>query len=97
MKLSNIVCIGASAGGLEALELFFINMPSDTTPDQLSKLLLEYIHDLKGVTVYVDGSRKGQVLNKVSEEEVLEYLAQGKEKQEADLETVSCPTGKCEL
>ncbi len=30
MKPSHIVCIGASAGGLEALELFFINMPSDS-------------------------------------------------------------------
>ncbi|MFP4547040.1 MAG: chemotaxis protein CheB [Fidelibacterota bacterium] len=30
MKPSHIVCIGASAGGLEALELFFISMPSDS-------------------------------------------------------------------
>ena len=33
-----------------------INMPADTTPDKLSRLMLEYIHDLKGVTVYIDGS-----------------------------------------
>src|SRR6056297_558626 len=30
MNSSHIVCIGASAGGLEALELFFINMPSNS-------------------------------------------------------------------
>ncbi len=30
MKPNNIVCIGASAGGLEALELFFINMPPNS-------------------------------------------------------------------
>lgn len=74
-----------------------INMPSDTTPDQLSKLLLEYIHDLKGVTVYVDGSRDNQVLNHVSEEEVMDYIKQGKEKDTADIESVNCPTGKCEI
>ncbi|MBN2279213.1 MAG: PAS domain-containing protein [Candidatus Marinimicrobia bacterium] len=30
MELNHIVCIGASAGGLEALESFFLNMPSNS-------------------------------------------------------------------
>ena len=53
-----------------------IVMPKGTTPNQLNKLLLEYIRDLKGVTVYVDGSREGQVYNSLTEEEVFDIVAQ---------------------
>jgi len=51
-----------------------INMPAGTTDQQLSDLLLEYIKDLKGVTVYVDGVRQGQIYNKMDKDEVIEYL-----------------------
>ena len=51
-----------------------INCPKGTTPDQLSSLLLEYLRDLKGVTIYVDGSKEGQVYNKLTEEEALEQI-----------------------
>ena len=72
-----------------------INMPAGTTPDQLSHLMLEYIPDLKGVTVYVDGSREGQILNSVSEEEVRNYLERNKAVTSA--EAVQCTTGMCDL
>jgi ribonucleoside-diphosphate reductase alpha chain len=72
-----------------------INMPAGTTTDQLSSLMLEYIHDLKGVTVYVDGCREGQILNPVLEEEVLEYLE--KSDTSDDMEVPQCATGVCEL
>jgi ribonucleoside-diphosphate reductase alpha chain len=72
-----------------------INMPAGTTPDQLSHLMLEYIHDLKGVTVYVDGSREGQILNSVSEEEVRNYLERNKVVTGA--EAAQCATGMCDL
>jgi ribonucleoside-diphosphate reductase alpha chain len=72
-----------------------INMPAGTTPDQLSHLMLEYIHDLKGVTVYVDGSREGQILNSVSEEEVRDYLKRNQEVMSA--EAALCVTGMCDL
>ena len=74
-----------------------INMPKGTTPKQLSRLMLEYIHDLKGVTVYVDGSKKGQVLNKVTKAEVEKHLKENKVKGDADIEAVSCATGSCEM
>lgn len=53
-----------------------INMPKGTTPEQLNNYLLEYIRDLKGVTVYVDESRGGQVYNKISEEELFDIVSQ---------------------
>jgi ribonucleoside-diphosphate reductase alpha chain len=73
-----------------------INMPKGTTAKQLSKLTLEYIHDLKGVTVYVDGSREGQILNKVTEEEVLKSLREEKSSISAGEESIVCASGQCE-
>ena len=75
-----------------------INLPKDTTDEDLSALLLEYVYDLKGVTVYRDGSREGQILNKISEKEVKKYLNEDK-KIETKLspEDVACATGTCEI
>ena len=74
-----------------------INMPKGTTTDELSKLMLEYIHDLKGVTIYVDESREGQILNKITEKEVRKYLEENMVKASADIETTMCATGSCEI
>jgi len=78
-----------------------INLPNETTSKDLSSLLLEYIYDLKGVTVYRDGCRPGQILNKTSEKDVKAYLK--KNKGEVTIETglkeddVKCSSGTCEL
>jgi len=76
-----------------------INLPAETTEEDLSNLLLEYIHDLKGVTVYRDGSREGQILNKITEKEVRKHLLNEKTAIENSLssEDVSCATGACEI
>ena len=74
-----------------------INMPAGTTTEELSRLTLEYIYDLKGVTVYVDGSRQGQILNKITEKEAREFIKEGKMDHNADKETVACATGSCEI
>ena len=74
-----------------------VNMPKKSTPKQLSKLTLEYVHDLKGVTVYVDGSREGQILNTVSEKEVRDYLKSDAAEAAAGEETIQCATGACEI
>jgi ribonucleoside-diphosphate reductase alpha chain len=70
-----------------------INCPKGTTPTKLSKLLLEYIHDLKGVTVYVDGSKEGQVLNPMSITQARKHLDA---KSMPDTEGVQCARGQCE-
>jgi len=73
-----------------------INLPKDTTPAELSDLTLEYIYDLKGVTVYVDKSREGQILNKVNEKEVKKYIFENKETSENTM-VIQCATGSCDL
>jgi ribonucleoside-diphosphate reductase alpha chain len=75
-----------------------INLPENTTPEDLSRLLLEYVRDLKGCTVYRDGCRPGQILNKMTEYEVFEYL-KSKDKISHDqcLDDVKCHSGKCDL
>ena len=77
-----------------------INLPNTTTEEDLSSLLLEYIYDLKGVTVYRDGSRDGQILNKISEEEVRKYLLEDTSNDidnHLDVDQVQCATGTCEI
>lgn len=76
-----------------------INLPKDTTTQDLSNLLLEYIHDLKGCTVYRDGSREGQILNQVTEKEVRKHLLNESTKVESTMEEsdVKCASGTCEL
>jgi ribonucleoside-diphosphate reductase alpha chain len=74
-----------------------INLPKATTQEDLSNLLLEYIHDLKGVTVYRDGSREGQILNQVTDEQAREYIAQQKVDSNLDASQVVCATGSCEI
>jgi ribonucleoside-diphosphate reductase alpha chain len=72
-----------------------INCPKGFKTEQLSDLLLEYIRDLKGVTLYVDGSREGQILNPLTKDEAKKYINEGmvvNYQQEQ-----SCINGSCEL
>jgi ribonucleotide reductase alpha subunit len=76
-----------------------VNMPKGTTKEQLSELLLNNIKHLKGVTVYVDGSRSGQILNRMSDVQVAAYLKKnGKDVShflsEEDSECSICSRGK---
>jgi len=75
-----------------------INLPKETTDEDLSNLLLEYIHDLKGVTVYRDGSREGQILNQITEEQVRQYISENQVSDNSlDVDQVKCATGVCEI
>jgi len=74
-----------------------INLPKETTEEDLSALLLEYMYDLKGVTVYRDGSREGQILNKISEQEVKDYLlTEYVVDNNLEENDITCAIGGCE-
>ena len=72
-----------------------INLPKGTTSEELDKLLLEYIRDLKGVTVYVDGSREGQVMNPLTEKEVRKLIKTNSIDPHMTEESLQCSSGKC--
>jgi len=75
-----------------------INLPKNTSVKSLDKLMLEYIRDLKGVTVYVDGSREGQILNKISEKEARKVIKDLDSIESFKTEEdVQCASGKCEI
>jgi ribonucleoside-diphosphate reductase alpha chain len=70
-----------------------INCPKDTTVDMLSSLLLEYIRDTVGVTVYVDGSKGDAPLTRLTDSEALELL----DMEEDVAEIAQCKSGTCDL
>jgi ribonucleoside-diphosphate reductase alpha chain len=72
-----------------------ILLPADYTSDNLSNLLLESIFDLKGVTVYRDGSREGQPVIPMTDEEARACLNESE--CAADVETVVCAGGVCDV
>jgi ribonucleoside-diphosphate reductase alpha chain len=71
-----------------------VNVPRSTTTSELSGHLLEYMRDLKGCTVYRDGSREGQPIVPISEKEARKHILSG---MEVAVEQVKCKTGACEL
>jgi ribonucleotide reductase alpha subunit len=74
-----------------------INLPKGTTPEQLNDLLLEYVKDLKGVTVYVDGSRGNQILNRLTKKELLQHIKEDSHSNSLVEEDVKCSSGACEI
>jgi len=74
-----------------------INMPKGTTTDQLSELMLEYIHDLKGCTVYVDGSREGQPIQSMGVELATKQILEENYETKLEEGDVTCASGKCEI
>lgn len=74
-----------------------INLPREATSEDLSRLLLEYIHDLKGVTVYRDGCRGEQPLNKLSENQAINFIKTGSYEHDLEMLDVACVSGKCEI
>jgi ribonucleoside-diphosphate reductase alpha chain len=72
-----------------------INCPKGTTVSDLSKLLLEYINDLVGVTVYVDGTKANQPIVGMSTEEAIENIDKAATAMPG--EAGECRGGSCDL
>jgi len=73
-----------------------ILLPESATVDELSKLLLEYIRDLKGVAVYRDKSRDLQVYYRMERDAIEKYLLENGETALTD-EDMQCKTGTCDI
>jgi ribonucleoside-diphosphate reductase alpha chain len=73
-----------------------INLPYGTTYEELNKLLLEYIYDLKGVTVYVEGAKQGQIYTRLSEQETMDYILNSELEIKNELDDEDKDCGLCE-
>ena len=71
-----------------------INLQPGTSAELLSDLYMEYFPELKGVTVYPEGSREDQPLTPISLEDAIKYAKQSVEEAHS-LDT--CKDGSCDI
>jgi len=74
-----------------------ILLPSQTQVKDLDKILMEYIYDLKGITIYRDTSRGKQVYYRLSEEEIEKYGEKEGVLDRLAEEDMACKGGMCEI
>ena len=74
-----------------------IIMPKTSTVKDLNKILLEYIRDLKGITIYRDESREKQVFYRMSKKEIEKTLKEGAASSSLSEEDIQCSTGVCDI
>lgn len=70
-----------------------INLPSTATKEELSEIILKYIRNLKGITIYREGSRGKSPLAVLPLSEAQRYLKQAIEGAAIN----DCPTGVCDI
>ena len=70
-----------------------INLPADYSVEKLSKEMRQHISKLKGITVYIDGSRGKSPLVPIPLEKAKQYLELMKEEAAVD----DCPSGICDI
>lgn len=71
-----------------------INLPPGTSEEELSDLYMEFFPELKGVTVYPDGSRENQPLTPLSIEEALAHIDST---DQGALSGDACRSGSCDI
>lgn len=73
-----------------------VNIPKNKyTPEMLSGLYEKYLPDLKGITIYPEGSRNFTPLERISNEEGIDYIH--KNVSVVTMVEEDCPSGVCEV
>lgn len=70
-----------------------INLAPGTSPEELSELYMEFLPDLKGVTVYPEGSREDQPITPLSREEATRIVLEKLGSSGGALSADSCRIG----
>lgn len=71
-----------------------INVPQGVSTEELAELYMEYFPELKGVTVYPDGSRENQPLQPLSLEQALAAVGSS---EVGSSGVDNCKDGKCDV
>lgn len=74
-----------------------INLPHGMSEQELSDLYMEYLPELKGVTVYPDGSRENQPLTPMDLEEAIKYADEHTDALLGAAGYDNCKDGKCDI
>lgn len=73
-----------------------INLAPGTSPEELSELFMEFIPDLKGCTVYPEGSRDDQPLTPIPYDQALNLAKNSKVGQRMQSDD-ACRSGNCDV
>jgi ribonucleoside-diphosphate reductase alpha chain len=74
-----------------------INLLKGTSEEELSDIIMEYLPELKGLTIYPEGSRENQPLTPLSLDDAVKYLKDGKESKTEATSKDSCKNGACDI
>ena len=74
-----------------------INLPHGISEEELTELYMEYLPELKGVTVYPDGSRENQPLTPMNLDEATAYASENTDALLGAAGLDNCKDGKCDL
>jgi ribonucleoside-diphosphate reductase alpha chain len=71
-----------------------INLAPGTSSEELSELVMEYLPELKGITVYPEGSRENQPLTPLSMDEAMRHI---QESTTGSAGVDACRAGVCDV
>lgn len=74
-----------------------VNIPQGTSAEELSDLYMEFFPELKGITVYPEGSRDDQPLTPLSLDEARSAASGKADKVLMSYSQDSCKDGKCDI
>lgn len=74
-----------------------INVPQGVSEEELSELYMEYLPELKGVTIYPEGSRADQPLTPLTLEEAIVHAENVTTISLSEEGTRGCKSGACEI
>jgi ribonucleoside-diphosphate reductase alpha chain len=74
-----------------------INVMRNIKEEELSDIIMEYLPELKGLTIYPEGSRENQPLTPLSLDDAIKYLKEGKETKTEATSKDSCKNGSCDI
>jgi len=74
-----------------------LNISKDTSEEELSDIIMEFLPELKGLTIYPDGSRENQPLTPMSLDDAIKFIKEGKETKVEATSKDSCKDGTCDI